>query len=71
MRTTFVETEKAKYESWNGVYVESWDLSFATTNYEFNHKILHLYISCTFRGLDKVVLAEVDLNKRTQATTTE
>ena len=71
VRTTFIETEKAKYESWNGVYVESWDLSFATTNYEFNHKILHLYISCTFRGLDKVVLAEVDLNKRTQATTTE
>ena len=71
VRTTFVETEKAKYESWNGVYVESWDLSFATTNYELNHKILHLYISCTFRGLDKVVVAEVDLNKRTQATTTE
>lgn len=73
-RTTFINYEKAKFENWAGVYVESWDLSFATSQYEFNHQILHLYLSLTFRGLNKVVICEVDLNKRTQqaaATVTE
>lgn len=69
-RSTFVNTEKAKYDSWTGTYVDSWDLTFATSTYEFNHQIMHLYISMTFRGLNKIVVAEVDLNKRTQTTAT-
>ena len=69
-RATFITTEKSKFENWGGTYVESFELSFATSTYEFNHQILHLYISIKFRGLNKMVIAEVDLNKRTQETTT-
>ena len=69
-RTTFINYEKAKYDNWAGTYVEKWDWSFAVSTYEANHQILHLFLSLTFRGLNKLVITEVDLNKRTQETTT-
>lgn len=65
VRNTFIETEKAKYSSYNGSVVESIDFSFATTQYEFEHSILHLYVAIVFRGLTKRVIIEIDINKRT------
>lgn len=69
VRQTFIETEEAKYENWMGTYVENFELSFSTSQYEFNHSIMHLYLGVTFRGLDKIILVEVDINKRTMAET--
>lgn len=65
LRQEFIEVEKAKYASWVGTRLESFDISFAESEYEFNHKILHLYASVVFRGLTKIVLIEIDINKRT------
>lgn len=65
LRQEFVEVERAKYASWIGTELESFDIDFAESEYEFNHKILHLYVSVVFRGLTKIVLIEIDINKRT------
>ena len=65
LRQEFVEVEKAKYASWVGTELESFDMDFAESEYEFNYKILHLYASIVFRGLTKIVLIEIDINKRT------
>ena len=69
VRATFINYLKAKYANWEGLYVEKWDIAFTTSRYEFNHQILHLYLSVTFRGLNKAVIVEIDLNKRQQSTT--
>jgi len=65
LRQEFIEVERAKYASWVGTELESFDIDFAESEYEFNHKILHLYVSVIFRGLTKIVLIEIDINKRT------
>lgn len=68
-RQTFVNTEKAKYADWNSRVVQSIDFRFETTEYEFNHSILHLYLELTFRGLNKQAIAEININKRTYSST--
>ena len=65
IREDFVRYVKAKYANWNGVQCEKFELSFATSEYEFNHSILHLYLRVWFRGLTKYVTIEIDINKRT------
>ena len=68
VRQSFIEIEKAKYASLVGNVVESFDITFATTQYEFEHSILHCYLSVVFRGLTKKAIVEIDINKRTYAT---
>lgn len=65
VRQNFVEVERAKYASWAGNIVESLNIRFATTKYEFEHSILHCYLEVVFRGLTKQAIVEIDLNKRT------
>lgn len=65
VRQNFVEVERAKYASWSGNIVESLNIKFATSQYEFEHSILHCYLEVVFRGLTKQAIVEIDLNKRT------
>ena len=71
VRQSFIEFERAKYASWTGRIVESIDISFGTTQYEFEHSILHCYLAVVFRGLTKQAIVEIDINKRTYTTTIE
>ena len=64
VRNSFIEVERAKYSSLEGNVVESFDISFATSEYEFTHSILHCYLAIKFRGLTKQAIVEIDLNKR-------
>lgn len=70
IRQAFVEFEKAKYTDWIGTILESFDISFATSKYEFERSILHAYIEIVFRGLTKKAIVEIDINKRTYSSTT-
>lgn len=65
VRTAFVNYENSKFANWNSRIVQSIEFSFATSEYEFNHSILHLYAAVVFRGLTKRVILEIDINKRT------
>lgn len=65
VRQSFCEFERAKYKSWVGEKLESFDINFSTSKYEFENSILHLYIDVVFRGLTLHVIAEIDINKRT------
>lgn len=65
VRNSFIEVERAKYASLEGSVVESFGISFATSEYEFERSILHCYLAITFRGLTKQAIVEIDLNKRT------
>ena len=65
IRQTFVEFEKAKYSDWIGTILESFNISFATSKYEFERSILHAYIEIVFRRLTKKAIVEIDINKRT------
>ena len=71
VRNSFVAIEKARYSAWEGTRLQSFDISFATTEYEFRHSILHLYIDVVFRGLTKRVIAEIRINKRTYDSSSE
>ena len=71
VRKDFVTVEKAKYASWIGSMVQSLEFNFATSEYEFNHSILHLYLSVVFRGLTKKAIIEIDINKRQYVAPTE
>ena len=70
VRNDFIEFEKAKYSEWVGSRLESFDIMFAVSEYEFNHLILHLYVDIVLRGLTKHITTEIDINKRTYAGTT-
>lgn len=65
IRRSFVNFEKAKFQSWVGNQIESFDITFSVSRYEFEQSILHCYLSVVFRGLTKRVIVEIDLNKRT------
>lgn len=67
-RQSFREIQKAKYASWTGSIIESFDIEFSNTQYEVTRSILHAYIVVVFRGLNKRAIAEIDINKRTVAT---
>lgn len=64
-RQSFIEYEKAKYAPWIGTIIQSFNISFASTQYEFERSILHAYIEIVFRGLNKKAIVEIDINKRT------
>ncbi len=70
IRKDFVAVETAAYSTWVGEIVESLDISFSTSEYEFNHSILHMYLSVVFRGLTKKCIVEIDINKRTYTSST-
>jgi hypothetical protein len=65
IRRSFVNFEKAKFQSWVGNQIESFDITFSVSRYEFEQSVLHCYLSVVFRGLTKRVIVEIDLNKRT------
>ena len=71
IRISFINYEKAKYRTLEGRVVEKFDIAFKTSEYEFEHSILHCYVSLTFRGINKQAIVEIDLNKRTYQGTTE
>ena len=64
VRKDFVEVENAKFAPWVGEVIKDFSLTFATSKYEFEHSIFHLYAGITFRGLNKQIIIEIDLNKR-------
>lgn len=70
IRMSFIDVEKAKFASMEGNIVETIDIKFATSQYEFERSILHCYVEVVFRGLTKKAIVEIDINKRTYATTT-
>ena len=70
VRTAFVNYENSKYANWNARIVQTIEFSFATSEYEFEHSILHLYVAVVFRGLTKRVIVEIDINKRQYSTET-
>lgn len=67
VRSSFVQLTKASFSDVIGSVVQDFDLTFKTSEYEFEHSILHLYCGLTFRGLNKIVIIEIDLNKRRQS----
>lgn len=69
-RTSFTEYEKAKFASWIGSKVLSFDIEFKINEWEFDHSILHAYIVVVFRGLQKRAIVEIDINKRTYVSST-
>lgn len=71
VRQSFCEYERAKYASWVGEKLESFDINFSTSKYEFENSILHLYIDIVFRGLTLHVITEIDINKRVYASDIE
>lgn len=70
-RQRFRNYEVAKFADWSGREVESFDIDFRMSDWEAERSILHAYISVTFRGLQKRAILEIDINKRTPATTVE
>ena len=64
VRKDFVEVENAKFAPWVGEVIKDFSLTFKTSKYEFEHSIFHLYAGLTFRGLNKQIIIEIDLNKR-------
>jgi hypothetical protein len=70
IRSAFINSETAVFGDWEGRVVESLELSFSVSEYEFNHSILHLYLAVVFRGLTKKCIVEIDINKRTYSSST-
>lgn len=65
IRMSFIDVEKAKFAPMEGNIVETIDIKFSTTQYEFERSILHCYLEVVFRGLTKKAIVEIDINKRT------
>ena len=63
-RQTFTAYETAKFASWIGTKVLSLSIHFDVSEWEFDHSILHCYVSVVFRGLQKRAILEIDINKR-------
>lgn len=64
IRSSFATYEKAKFSSWIGTKIESFDIEFSANEWESAHSILHAYLAVTFRGLQKRSILEIDINKR-------
>ena len=64
LRDAFVNEEKSKYSTWVGTMLQSFDISFSANEYEYQHSIVHCYLSITFRGLTKRFIVEIDINPR-------
>ena len=63
-RQRFRNYEVAKFASWSGREVQSFDIDFRMSEWEAERSILHAYINVTFRGLQKRAILEIDINKR-------
>lgn len=63
-RNDFRTVQKAIYNPWIGNIIEDFDIVFQTSEYEFNHSILHAYVEVTFLGMYKRAIVEIDINKR-------
>ena len=68
-RERFTAYEQAKFASWTGSRVESFNIVFKVNEWEYDHSILHCYIDVVFRGLQKRAILEIDINKRTYTDT--
>lgn len=64
IRTSFATYEKAKFGSWIGSKIETFDIEFSANEWEAAHSILHAYLAVTFRGIQKRSILEIDINKR-------
>ena len=63
-RKSFTEYEKAKFATWIGRKVYSFDISFQMNEWEAERSILHCYVAVQFRTLNKRTIIEIDVNKR-------
>ena len=70
VRNDFINIEKAKFASLEGSILESFNIRFAVSAYEFEHSVLHCYLEIVFRGLNKKAIVEIDINKRNYNTNT-
>jgi hypothetical protein len=70
-RQTFTAFETAKFAPWIGTKVLSLNIHFDVSEWEFDHSILHCYVSVVFRGLQKRAILEIDINKRVYDSETE
>lgn len=63
-RARFSESEKAKFVSWEGVKLDTFDIKFDVNEWEAERSIMHCYIDIQFRNLNKRTIIEIDVNKR-------
>lgn len=63
-RQIFIRSEKDKYADWEGSVVNSFDIDFNVSKWEFEHSIIHCYIKIVFLQMNKRAILEIDLNKR-------
>lgn len=64
IRNDFIKYINNKYSDWVGNKVQTYNFTIRTSRYEFNHSILHGYLSIVFRGLNKRAIVEIDINRR-------
>jgi hypothetical protein len=64
VRADFADYEKAKYASWIGSKLASFDISFDVNEWEGERSIVHCYTAIQFRNLMKRTIIEIDVNKR-------
>lgn len=63
-RADFTATEQAKFASWQGSKVQSFNIKFDMSAWEAERSILHCYLEVVFRQIYKRVIIEIDVNKR-------
>lgn len=63
-RARFTESEKAKFASWEGRKLDTFDIRFDVNEWEAERSIVHCYVSVQFRNLNKRTIIEIDVNKR-------
>lgn len=70
VRNDFRQKEIAKYADWKNKMVQTFDIRFASTQFEYERSIIHAYLDVTLRGIDKQAILEININKREYTTTT-
>lgn len=68
-RSAFKSVEEAAFADWIGNRVLSLEINFSVNEWEGEHSILHAYLAVVFRGIQKRAVVEIDINKRTYAST--
>lgn len=64
VRNDFRQKEITKYADWKNKRVQSFDIRFASTPFEYERSIIHAYLDVTLRGIDKQAILEININKR-------
>lgn len=62
VRKAYTDTQMDIYRPWIGTIVEDINIYFDANEYERGRMILHCYVSVKFRGINKRVTLEIDIN---------